>query len=276
MIAVITAEFRKFFTTRMWWVMLLITVGYSGLMAAGFALLFDFAVDEMMAGSPDGAAVLNEVLYPLIYPMGAMTGFIFPVLVGAMSVTGEFRHQTITGTFLAEPRRWRSLTAKLIASLPLGLIYGAATTLACVGCGGGLMKLLGYSAGLDKADTWEVIGRSVWTLVLWTVVGVGFGLLLKNQVASIVVVLAFTQLVEPLLQMIPLLTGVAMPFLSYLPMAAGNAVAGGNALSALGDDSGGNSIIVLLSAPVGSAVLLAYGLVFAAIGYFVNWRRDVS
>ena len=43
---------------------------------------------------------------------------------------------------------------------------------------------------------------SVVALVLWALVGVGFGSVLTNQVAAIVVLLAFTQFVEPLLRLL--------------------------------------------------------------------------
>ena len=35
-------------------------------------------------------------LAPLIYSFASSIGYVFPVLLGALAVTGEFRHKTLT------------------------------------------------------------------------------------------------------------------------------------------------------------------------------------
>jgi len=274
MIAGLISEFRKFFSTRLWWVILLVAFGYVGLTAGMFAFMFDYGSNQS-----DGSAAMGDQvgLAKMIYSLSASQGFVFPLLIGTMSVTGEFRHQTITPTFLAEPRRWRVLAAKMISCVPLGALYGVVTMAACVLVGGGLLALFGYDTGLSDSSTWETLGRIVLGLTIWALVGVGFGVLLKNQVAGILVVLAFTQFVEPTIRLIPVLTKHPFGFVSYLPSAAGEAISGPGLLSLMttGDSSPINSN-TLLSLPWGIGVLLAYGVVFAVIGYFTTLRRDVS
>src|SRR6202034_530663 len=52
----------------------------------------------------------------------------FALLAGALSVTTEFRHQTVTATFLIIPRRGRVLAAKLITLTGAGLVFGLIAT----------------------------------------------------------------------------------------------------------------------------------------------------
>ena len=107
------------------------------------------------------------------------------------------------------------------------------------------------------------------TLAVRTLVGVGFGTALKNQVLGIVVILAFTQIVEPVLRialgMLDPLRGVA----KFLPGAAGEAVAGTSFYASAGMSD-------LLSRWQGLIVLVAYGLVLAAVGRYTTFRRDIS
>ena len=55
--------------------------------------------------------------------------------------------------------------------------------------------------GLGESDTWALVGRGVLAMALWATIGVGLGSLVPNQVAAIVIVIAFTQFVEPILRL---------------------------------------------------------------------------
>jgi hypothetical protein len=284
MIAAVRAEFRKFFTTRMWWILLAIAVAYVGGMGAVFAFLFDWSIAQTST-DPGSISLADYVdLAQTIYSMGVTFGYVFPVLVGALSVTGEFRHQTLTPTFLADPNRVRVLGAKLIAALPLGALYGVVTMGAVAGLGGGTMALVGWPTGLGEAATWGYLARGVLALTIWAMVGVGLGVLLKSQVAAIIVVLAFNTTIEPTLRTIPAFTGRTLGFLDYLPGAAGDAVVGKSMFLgmnvAMSEEAGGSAAdlsgYTQLDWPMAVAVLVGYALVFAAIGYFTTWRRDVS
>jgi hypothetical protein len=279
MIAAVTSEYRKFFSTRFWWILLIIAFALVGSMAA----LLAFIVDWGFRTSPDPTTAMLEVFVDFsqtIYSLGVTFGYIFPLLVGALSVTGEWRHQTLTPTFLGEPNRVKVLSAKLIAAVPLGVVYGSVTTLGAMLCGGGMLAILGRPNALAAGDTWVIALRCVLALTLWTMIGVGLGVLLKNQVASIIVVVALNQLIAPVLRSIPALLERQVPVLKYLPDAAGDGVAGRSLMQGLAWNEaaqGANPMTSgLLDLPAGVAMMLAYVAVFSVAGYFVNWRRDIS
>jgi hypothetical protein len=261
MTAALRSEFRKFFSTRLWWVLLAIAFGYMAFTAAAVALAFHFA------GAETGIDLSGFGLAEYVYGLGPSGGYVFPLLIGAMSATGEYRHQTITPTFLGEPRRWVVLIAKMLSSTPLGLLYGIGLTAGCVLAGALCLALVGEPTQLGSADTWELIGRCLLAMVLWTVLGVGLGVLLKNQVAAIIVVLAFVSFLEPVIRVIPFATGFDMPWVSYLPGAAGEAISGVSMYAGM---------VELLPWYGGVGVMAAYGVIFAVAGYFTTFRRDVS
>lgn len=263
----ITMEFRKFFSTRMWWVLLIAMTAYMAFLAGIMALSSSVSVSgqpEQSLGDPLEAA-------RSIYTIATAMGYIFPALIGALSVTSEFRHKTITPTLLAVPNRTRLISAKMIGSIPIGLLFGLAGTLAGVVAGASALEFLGDGAMLNEPAVWQSIGLSVVALTLWTVVGVGLGAMMTNQVAVILVLLAFTQFIEPVLRMLftAVFDGNLSGVGSFLPGAAGEAITGGSIYSALGAGD-------LLPAWAGALILLGYGLVAATIGRFTSFRRDFT
>lgn len=271
--AALLSEYRKFVTTRMWWVLLLTMGLYLAFLAAimAFALTSDPA--SMTAGFP-GADDTPITIPPLqvalaIYTLAPSLAYVFPVIIGALSVAGEFRHMTITPTLLAEPRRGIVVGAKLLAGLPVGVMYGVVGVLATFLPGAAVLAAMGEQTFLTDPAVLRAAGWTVVALAIWTLVGVGFGTALKNQVLGIVVILAFTQIVEPILrialQMIDGTEGIA----KFLPGAAGEAIAGSSFYTAAGMGD-------LLTRGQGIAVLLAYGVVLAVVGRFTTFRGDIT
>jgi ABC-type transport system involved in multi-copper enzyme maturation permease subunit len=260
----LASEFAKVFSTRMWWLLLVILVGYVGLAAAGLGLALTLTPEE--AGLQLGGADLA----PIIYSMATASGFVFPVIVGAMSVTAEVRHRTLSTTFLATPRRSVVLIAKVLVAAVVGAGYGVAATAATVGLGALVLGSAGESTLLDDPATWAMLARMVLAMAIWAVLGVGLGVLVPSQVGSIVAILAFTQFVEPIARtaaaFVEPLSGVA----KFLPGAAGDALVGASFYSAF---AGGGSELEWWQ---GGLVLAGYAAVFLVIGAATFWRRDVT
>ncbi|WP_149202622.1 ABC transporter permease [Actinotalea subterranea] len=271
--AALTTEFRKLVTTRLWWGLLLCMAVYMAFLGAGMA--FFFTVDGAdaaftgMNGEPTGATLDATAIAMTVYTLAPALGYVFPVVVGALAVTGEFRHMTVTPTFLAEPRRSVVLGAKLLASLPLGLVFGLVGTLFTVLPGAAVLALRDQATALGDLETWRTIGLSVLVLAVWAMVGVGFGTVLTHQVAAIVTLLAFTQFVEPIARMLLGSSEVTAGLSKWLPGAAGESVTGASLYSSTG-------VAELLPWWQGLLVLVGYGLVMAAVGRVTTLRRDIT
>ncbi|WP_062078126.1 ABC transporter permease [Demequina globuliformis] len=271
MIAAITAEVRKLSTTRLWWVLgasLAVAVAF---MVAVIVFSFTFADELGMSGSSDveASGFDPRTLATMVYSLPVSFGYVFPAILGAIAITGEYRHRTIDTTLLMEPRRSRLIAAKLIAIVPFGLAYGLVAMVTGVLVGAGGLALAGEETFLDDPSMWGSIAMGVVALTVWAVVGVGLGAALPNQVIVIVILVGWTQLVEPILRLafgfIEPLQGAS----AYLPGAAGDAMVGASFYSAM--DSGD-----LLAPWAGFAVLLTYGLIASAVGWVRMTRRDVS
>jgi ABC-2 type transport system permease protein len=271
----VAAEFSKIFSTRMWWILSLVLFGYIALIAAGLAAFLgglengSISPDAVNTGGGADLSTLGSVP-PLIYSFAASVGYVFPVLLGALATTGEFRHQTLTPTFLATPKRGRVLSAKIITMFVVGAGLGLVGLAASAGIGSLVLNGFGIDPLFADGETWALIGRTVLAMALWAVIGVGLGVLVPSQVASIVIVLAFTQFVEPLLRFAAAFTQVTADIGKFLPGAASDALVGASFFT-LASPGG-----AVLESWQGGLVLLAYGLLATVGGYFTSWKRDVT
>ena len=271
------AEFVKIGTVRMWWVLAAVMFGYIALLAGGLSALF--AGIESGAINPDAAGTGSQGLAafgslpPLVYSFASSVGYVFPVLLGALATTGEFRHQTLTPTFLTNPRRGQVLGAKTITLFLVGAVFGVVALLASVGVGALVINAFGVDPLLGESTTWALIGRTVLAMAIWSTIGVGLGVLVPSQVASIVIVLAFTQFVEPLLRFASLFTEVTRGIGNFLPGAASDTLVGASFFTLAGPAGSAGEMLEWWQ---GGLVLLAYAVAATVIGYGVSWKRDVT
>lgn len=265
----IGAEFAKLFSTRLWWILLVVLVGYVAFIAALFALLFG-ALGEQFGQGQQPLPV--DGLHLLVYSSASSIGYVFPVLLGALAVTAEFRHQTLTPTFLATPRRGLVLAAKVFCLLVAGAAFGVAAFATAIVVGAPLLGIGDVDPALGETDTWLVVARGILAMALWAVIGVGLGVLVPNQVAVIVIVLAFTQFVEPILRSAAAFWDWAGQVGQFLPGAASDALVGASFFTVLG----GGGALPVLDWWQGGLVLLGIALVATLAGHVTTWKRDVT
>ena len=191
----------------------------------------------------------------------AGAAYLFPLILGILGMTGEYRHQTVSSTFLVEPRRGRVLAAKLLAYAMLGfLVRAGQRSAATLILAFPLLDLRGVeppwlTAWRCQPSSWPASPRST----LYAVVGVAIGALLRNQIAAVVGALVWVLVVEALV--INLLPEVG----SGSPGGAAQAMV--QATVTTGD---------LLPAWAGGLVFLAYGLVLAFAARLLTVRRDIT
>lgn len=268
----IRSETRKLLSVRLWWILLIILIGYVGFTAALLAGLFG-ALGDQLAQTPDAPQLPPESLPPIIYSTATAVGYVFPLILGALAVTGEFRYQTLTPTFLAQPRRGVVLAAKMVVLAIAGAVFGLGGLAASVGLGAPILALTGNETGLEETDTWLLMARVVLAMALWAVVGVGLGTLIPNQIASIVVVLAFTQFVEPILRFGTSIWEWTAAVGKFLPGAASDALVGSSIYTSLGT---GTTAVQSLEWWQAGLVLLGYAAIVSVAGLATSWRRDVT
>ena len=193
-------------------------------------------------------------------------------IMGVLCVTGEYRHKTITTTLVLTPVRTRVLGAKVIATAVwavllalLSLVAVAVVALPWNAALGGVTSQVTDQAG-------AVVPGLLASAILLSLFGLGFGTLVKNQVAAILLTIGGTLILESIL--IALARAIFHYNLNWLPNGAGAALAGDIARGFGGGGRGAG--FHLLTWWQGGLVMLAWGLVPLALGYFTTFRRDVT
>ena len=194
-------------------------------------------------------------------------------VVGVLCVTGEYRHRTMTTTFVLTPVRTRVLGAKVAVTALWSVLIGLLSLVAVAAVG------LPWNAGLGgiTSQVTDQVGAVLPGLLVSAVLlglfGLGFGTLVKNQVAAILLTIGGTLILEALL--VALARAIFHYDLNWLPNAAGAALAGDIARG-FGGGGGRGEGLRLLAWWQGGLVMLAWGLVPLTIGYFTTFRRDVT
>ena len=167
----VQSEWTKLLTTRVWLWLLLGAVVLTG----GFAALL-----TGLAGQTGGPPALSDPQYAQLVLSLASNASILTIVLGIIGTTQEYRHRTATPTFLVTPRRGRVVGAKLLAyglvAIPMGLLIVLADVLVVevyAGARGSAPSLSG--------DNLRVLAGAWAALVVYAVIGVGVGALLKNQ-----------------------------------------------------------------------------------------------
>ena len=250
MIRLVRAEWTKLFTTRVWIGLL---VG-ACVLAGGFAALL-----TGFAGNPEsGIPAIGTPQFEQLALAQATGSNVLFLILGIIGMTQEYRHRTATPTFLTAPRRWRVVVAKLIAyalvAVPFAIVVLAVNYLVVAVYAGAR----GAAPSLTAANL-EVLATSGLALVIYALIGVGFGALLRNQVGAIVGGLVYLFVIEPVIRSIPATSG------AYKWMPGG----GLEAMTATFDGPD------LLGAWQGGLLLVGYGLLAALLGTLLAVRRDV-
>lgn len=269
MAGAVKAEFRKFFSTRMWWGMAIGVFLAGALFAVLFALVVAGSQQERGpgGGGPRLPGLDNTTMVSTVYTAGLSLAYLLTLVVGVMSIGSEYRHKTITSTFLSTPRRVRVMVAKVTSLLGIGVFYGVVFLVGSVGVGGAAIAIKGFSPFPEVAPIARALALSLLVLGLWSLLGLGAGILIPNQVAAILIAVGAAWIVEPLAGILLSLVSWGKSVVPYMPSQATSAMVG---------QINTSSSTHLLSWWAGALVLVAYAAALAGIGSILTVRRDVT
>jgi ABC-2 type transport system permease protein len=202
----IKAEFRKVLSTRLWWALLIPTAGLALLMNLVFA-----AISSLTQDVADGAVHVPLAYLSLSESFGITS--IFASIFGALGMATEYRHRSITTTYLTASRDG-VFGAKLVVYGIFGLGYGV-VTLAFSTLG---VLIPGDANTFPHAGDWlliSLIGTVI--IALWAVLGVGVGGFISNPIAVVLALPLYGLIGETVLTALFLAMG-APQISSFLPV----------------------------------------------------------
>jgi ABC-2 type transport system permease protein len=249
MTRLIRAEALLLTTTRAY---RLLAIGAAALIASGVA-----ATAAATSFTP-GLSPARSVLYI------AGLAQTVALIAGVLSVTGEFRHKTITSAALITPRRAPLLAAKLITLAAAGLAFGLASTATASAITLPLLAARHVPAGLTGSGVAAIVVGGGIATALAAAIGIGVGAIIRNQVGAVIAVLALLYVAEPLLGFVPHL-GAAIQQYGLGGLAAATTHTIGFPVTAH-----------LLRQPVAALVLAGYATVAMLAGAALLKRRDIA
>jgi len=110
----------------------------------------------------------------------------FVLLIGIITVTNEFHHQTATTTFLASPHRTSVILAKTVAAGVFGVILWLITTAINIPATLWYLNLQDVQSAFGDAAVQRAIALNLVAYILWALIGVGIGVLIRSQIGATV------------------------------------------------------------------------------------------
>lgn len=261
MTGALRSEWLKIRTTSVLWVLTLIALVLNGLLLLVIFLSHDNGGGGGAYVSP-GYTVPHTAQQLRNLVGSGFQGYLLALLLGVLIVTVEFRHKTITTSFLVTPHRPRIVAAKLVLAAVLGAVLAVIMLVATVLGGGLTLAARGGSFTAMAHQIPSVAPGMLLVFALFAILGVGVGSVLTNQVAAIVVCLGWFVILEGIL--------VAIVHSAERWVPTGAAIAAANLTRGRGTEFG------LFTWWQGALLMLGYGLFFAAAGSFILTRRDIT
>lgn len=243
----LAVERIKLFSTRSpWWcalITLVVTIGYAAL----------------IVGTTDDASLMS----PEFVELGYSSGLAVVMVLAALTVTTEYRFNTIKTTFQAHPNRGTALVAKTTLVALLGLALGEIAGLGSWGLAT-LMKPEADLSLTSSTDWLSVLGIGP-VYAFAAVLAVGVALLVRHSAGAIALLLIYSLAVENLVQLIP---NVGTDIFKWMPFNVADKFVTGGAGTKM---SGGTAE---LSQPWALAYFAGITIVVLAIGIATAKRRD--
>lgn len=292
----VRSELLKIRTTNTWWIFLIgvffatalaatlwIAVGNERINDAADAGSEAFepsdpgneAITEMELQQFELSQDLTRTLHDTsaeIYTSGQFLGLMFAMLLGILLITNEFHHQTATTTFLATPRRTRVILGKLATVMLGAAFFWAFALVLSVVAGATFLALKGYGSQLGEWPVLRAILLNGLAYGLWGILGIGVGVLIRSQIAAVIVG-AIAYLIGSLL-----IQQVLLPIL-YILLGWEWVVDVSWVWPGIASQIMVSPEPIYPGAPdwwVGALGLIGYGVAFSVVGTLITRRRDIS
>jgi len=245
--ALLRAERLRVFSTRSTWVVLMVGLVLPVAFTAGFV---------STVGKAGGVSLQDPQAVATVLSAGSAAA-LMATLIGVLSVTSEYRHRTASLSLVLAGRRDAWLLPKLCVAALTGLLLAAAAQVVVLAVGIPGLRSHGLAVSLTDG---HLIRASLGTASLGpfaALIGVGVGLLVRNQLAAVAGTVLYTTLVEAAL-------------INFAPAAGRYLIGGANA--AVAQDP---TIKQLVSVPLGYLLLTGWALLTLTAGRFRLTREDV-
>ncbi len=273
----VISEIRKIFSTRLWWGLAIGLAFLAFLVSAGFAALVGADTgDDGGGGNPFERMTVGTA--QIIYNAGLIQNLttLLPLALGVLLITSEYRHKTITATFLSTPNRWTVLVSKVVAVAVIGAVYAVIHAVASVAGGAGVLTVFkDQPTFLDNGEIYSSLGIGILAFIIWTLLGFGFGMLVRNQVAAVLSAVGAAFILHIALNVVFTIKEwyTAMRFIP------GNLTAN---MLITSDPTAGQQVDAAAQAQYwghwwqAALVLAAYAAVLSVVGAYLTTKRDVT
>jgi ABC-2 type transport system permease protein len=214
-------------------------------------------------GLTDGGATVAAVGLTLVP--------ILAVVFGVLGMTNEYRHGTITYTYLATPRRGIVMIVKLVCYGVVGTLVMAATGLLVVAAIALIAPLRDITlpwltmSSVSDLETLRDLCMFLLATGMMTAFGVSLGALFRAQVPTVAGVVVWALAIEGIITVVKPRIGIYLPFAAFQQLTMGG--------SLRVEDAGG---LPTLTRPEAFLVAVAYIAVFSVAAVFISLRRDVT
>ena len=247
MLTLLRTEMLKLTTTRWPWVLVAVTLAATVVQA----------LQPVYKSGRDGDPTLGTALAELAVLDALGRGALVALLIGVLTVTSEFRHNTISASLLESPRRGRVVSAKALVAVLTGLALGLAALAIVLPVGlisGAIQPQL-----VNGDIVLRVVGL-VLTYPLYALLGTATGCLLATN--------------QPLAVVIPFLWLAGLEAFALSEASQSMRIWSFMGTTAALQNAG--DVPRVLPVWAGAAALLAYGVLLFGAGALRVARADIS
>lgn len=185
----VRSEIRKLTTTKMPLGFLLALLALSAVTVTAVLLGTDADGSKGFIATPDDQRSLMAT---------SGNAMMIAALFGAIAIAREYGHGTVVPTYLASPRRHRSVLAQLAAAMLGGAALGLVATALTIGGVAVALPLVDFSFMLSVGAVLHLLAASAFTGAVGAVLGAAIGFIVRNVGGSVVAVVLLLFILPPL------------------------------------------------------------------------------